>query len=133
MIFNAAHYSINFSERMSHLSLALDSFPMSCYYSAMQVLSAGLPLLTFPGAIPSGRGTATIMNAAGLNDLICRDQADMEAKALALIRRPDILTGVRRLLPGRMRDSKLNDLEAVARAWEAALEQVLALPVRNLA
>ncbi|MFY7959964.1 MAG: hypothetical protein ACOVVK_07815 [Elsteraceae bacterium] len=132
MIFNAAHYSINFSERMSHLSLAIDSFPMSCYYSAMQVLSAGLPLLTFPGAIPSGRGTATIMNAAGLNDLICRDQADMEAKALALIRRPDILTGVRRLLPGRMRDSKLNDLEAVARAWEAALEQVLALPVRNL-
>jgi predicted O-linked N-acetylglucosamine transferase (SPINDLY family) len=133
MTFNSARYSIDFPERMSNLSLALDSFPMSCYFSAMQVLSAGLPLLTVPGAIPSGRGTATILNAANLYALICRDQAEMEAKALALLRQPAILTELRSLLPIRMRESLLNDLPRVARAWESALEQVLALPVRAIA
>jgi hypothetical protein len=32
-----------------------------------------------------------------------------------------------------MRESLLNDLPRVARAWESALEQVLALPVRAIA
>lgn len=132
LIFHRAKYSIGFYERISSLSLALDSFPLSCYFSAMQVLSAGLPLLTFPGAIPSGRGTATILNAADLGELICRDQADMEEKAIALLRQPEILVEIRRALPARMRESRLNDLNGVARAWEAALDQVLALPVRDL-
>lgn len=131
-ILNNAEFGDGFRERLEPLSLAIDSFPMSCYFSAIQTLSAGVPILTFPGALPSGRGTTTVLNAAGVPGLVCSDEHELEAKAIALLRHPDVLADLRRMLPVRMRESMFNDFRGVARAWEGVLDQALALPVRDL-
>jgi len=111
---DTAVYNSEYRERLAPLALGLDSFPFGCYFSAIQSLSAGLPLLTFPGATPTGRGAAAIMNAAGIGELICADQPEMEARAIALLRDPQELNRLRRVLPERMRASMLNDLPGTA-------------------
>jgi len=127
-----AIYNKDFRDRLAPLWLALDSFPFGCYLSAMQALSAGVPLLTFPGRTPGGRGAATILNGAGMKELILPDQSAMESKAIALLREPSELIRLRRVLPDVMRGSLFNDPIETAKVYEAALDQVLSAPVRDL-
>ena len=129
---NFATYGQDFAARLSTISLALDSFPVGSYFSAIQALSAGVPLLTFPGKTPLGLGAATVMNAAGLQDLVSTDLAMMEERAVALLRTPELLKGLRSRLPQAIRTSGLGDFAATAGAWEIALDQGLALPVRQI-
>jgi protein O-GlcNAc transferase len=129
---NFATYGEDFASRLSTISLALDSFPVGSYFSAIQALSAGVPLLTFLGKTPLGLGAATVMNAAGLQDLICADPGAMEERAVALLRAPELLRDLRCGLPQAVRASGLGDFPATAGAWEIALDRGLALPVRQI-
>lgn len=125
-------YNSKFRERLARIDLALDSFPAGCYFSAIQALSAGVPLLAFPGVTPQGRGAMTVMNGAGVEGLLCATQAEMERRAVELLRNPVELRALRQSLPATMRASRFSDLVASARAWETALDQALALPDRPI-
>lgn len=120
-----------FPERMAPLWLAIDSAPFSCYYTAVQALSTGLPLLTAPGPLPVSHLAAAILTAIGLEQWIFPDTDALIAQAVALLRDPAHLADLRQQAAAGVRASMLADLPASARAWDQALADVLALPVRG--
>ena len=66
--------------------LFLDTHHYNAHTTAVDALWAGLPVLTFSGSTMAGRVATALLYAAGLPELVARDRADYESRALALAR-----------------------------------------------
>lgn len=82
--------------------LFLDTLPVNAHTTASDALWAGLPVLTCAGEAFAGRVAASLLHAIGLDDLVTRDLAAYEARALELARDPAALRG--RVVPARLAD-----------------------------
>jgi predicted O-linked N-acetylglucosamine transferase (SPINDLY family) len=85
--------------------LFLDTFLFNAGATAVHALWAGLPLLTCPGEGYAARMGASLCAAAGLEALICPDQAAYEARAITLATsdRSELSSLRRQLIEGRDR------------------------------
>lgn len=119
-----------FRDRMAPLWLAIDTTAFSCYYTALQALSAGVPILTVPEALPASHLTASVLEGIGADLLICRNEQALIDKAIMLLTNPGALANLRAMVAEDVRASLFADLPASAKMWEQTLERVLALPVR---
>ncbi|MDB5734890.1 MAG: repeat-containing protein [Alphaproteobacteria bacterium] len=113
--------------RQQLADLFLDTLPYNAHTTASDALWAGLPLVTTPGHSFPARVAASILQAAGLPELIAPDLPAYEALALKFAREPEALQAVRDKLVV-VRETPLFDtarftcnLEA---AYGAMLEQV---------
>jgi predicted O-linked N-acetylglucosamine transferase (SPINDLY family) len=100
--------------------LFLDTLPCNAHTTASDALWAGLPVLTCPAGAFAGRVAASLVQAAGLPELIAPDLAAYEALALGLAREPAALAEIKAKL-ARNRDAcPLFDAARSARHIEAA-------------
>ena len=106
--------------RQQLADLFLDTLPYNAHTTASDALWAGLPLLTVPGQSFPARVAASILQAAGLPELIAQDFAAYEAKALALARQPAALKAIRDKLASSRSDMPLFDTPRFTRELEAA-------------
>ena len=104
--------------------LFLDTLPYNAHATACDALWAGLPVLTCSGHAYAGRVAASMLQAAGLPQLVTNNAQDYEALALALARDPARLHGLRAKLAGRT--SPLFDTPRFACDIEALYERILA-------
>ncbi len=102
--------------------LFLDTHHYNAHTTAMDALWAGLPVLTFPGTTIAGRVAGGLLHAAGLPELVARDRADYEARALALARSPAALKELRAKLATHRATFPLFDATRYRTAIEAAYE-----------
>ncbi len=114
-----------FRDRLAHLWLAVDSAPLSAFLTAQQALSAGLPLLTLPGAEIASRQAAGVLRTIGMEQLIAKDVSALQALAIELLSDRARLTALRATLPERVRASPLGDPTAGARMLEAAFVECM--------
>jgi predicted O-linked N-acetylglucosamine transferase (SPINDLY family) len=70
--------------RLALADLFLDTLPYNAHTTASDALWAGLPVLTCMGATFAARVAGSLLNAAGLPELITHSLADYEALALKL-------------------------------------------------
>jgi predicted O-linked N-acetylglucosamine transferase (SPINDLY family) len=105
---------------MSHADLFLDSLPYNAHTTASDALWAGLPLLTCRGTAFPGRVAASLLNAAGLPELVTENGEDFEALALKLARDPKLLLSVREKLARVKGAAPLFDTDLYRREIEAA-------------
>ncbi len=68
--------------RLAHADLALDCFPYGSHTTASDALWAGVPLIGLSGDTFAARVSASILEAAGLGDLITTSLSDYRALAL---------------------------------------------------
>jgi protein O-GlcNAc transferase len=114
-----------FVEQKAHLArlglgdLFLDSLPCGAHTTASDALWAGLPLITRRGSSFAGRVAASLLQAAGLPELITQSAEEFEALAVALARDPERLAVIRRKLAS-VADTPLFDTDAFRRGIEAA-------------
>lgn len=101
--------------------LFLDTFPYNAHTTASEALWAGLPLLTLAGQSFASRVAASMLNAVGLEELICHEQLAYENRAIELIKDPGQLRLYRQRLADRKSDSPLFDSRRFARDFEALL------------
>jgi predicted O-linked N-acetylglucosamine transferase (SPINDLY family) len=88
--------------RQQLADLFLDTLPYNAHTTASDALWAGLPLVTTPGRSFPARVAASILEAAGLAELIAPDLAAYEALALGLAHDPAALNAIReKLMTGR--------------------------------
>jgi predicted O-linked N-acetylglucosamine transferase (SPINDLY family) len=119
------HFAPRLADRARHLArhrlaaLYLDTFAFGGATSAMDALLAGLPVLTFRGAQAYGRIGASFNTVLGLPELIAGDPAAYVATALALLRSPDRLAGLRARLERAVATGPLFDAARFTRALEA--------------
>jgi predicted O-linked N-acetylglucosamine transferase (SPINDLY family) len=106
--------------RLGLADLFLDSLPYNAHTTASDALWAGLPLLTCLGGTFPGRVAASVLEAAGIPELITRSLAEYEALALALTRDRDRLLSLRRRLEQSRGTSPLFDTDAYRINLESA-------------
>ena len=81
--------------RLALADLFLDTLPYNAHTTASDALRAGLPLLTCRGTGFAGRVAASVLQAAGLPELITASLEEYENRALAFALHTDELANVR--------------------------------------
>ncbi len=81
--------------RLQRADLALDTLPYNAHTTGRDALIAGVPMVTCPGSGFAGRVGASLVAAAGLEELIVRDLAEYRALALDLAGDPSRLGRLR--------------------------------------
>jgi len=123
-----------FAERMAlpeHLArqraadLFLDTFPCNAHTTASDALWAGLPLLTLAGQAFASRVAASLLNAVGLPELVCRSLPEYQALAIGLALDESRLIKIRMRLNGNLLSSPLFDVERFSRSLEHKFQQLL--------
>ena len=105
--------------RFSHADLFLDTSPCNAHTTASDALWAGVPVLTCRGQTFAGRVAGSLLNAAGIPELITQSIEEYEQLALALAQHPDRMLALRRRV-NKARDGPLFDLPKLTRHIEAA-------------
>ncbi|MBV9548767.1 MAG: tetratricopeptide repeat protein [Alphaproteobacteria bacterium] len=119
---------VDLGHHLSRLALAdlfLDTLPYNAHTTASDALWAGVPLLTCRGSAFPGRVAASLLQAAGLPDLICETLSDYEDAALALVRDNDRLTKLRAKLARNRDTCALFDTARFTRNLEAAYRKMM--------
>jgi predicted O-linked N-acetylglucosamine transferase (SPINDLY family) len=106
--------------RQQLADLFLDTLPYNAHTTASDALWMGLPLVTTPGHSFPARVAASILQAAGLPELIAGDLLAYEALALKLAREPAQLKAIREKLTATRNRMALFDTARFTRNLEAA-------------
>ena len=108
--------------RHRHADLFLDTLPYNAHTTASDALWAGLPLLTCRGTTFPGRVAASLLQAAGMPELITESLADYERMAVTLATEPTRLAELRARLAGNRSTCRLYDSDRFRRHIEAAYQ-----------
>lgn len=100
--------------------LFLDTLPYNAHTTASDAVWAGLPVITCLGAAFPGRVAASVLKAAGLDELITTSLADYEALALKLARDPARLAALKDKIAINRGSCPLFDTKRFARNIEQA-------------
>lgn len=107
--------------RVRCADLALDCFPYGSHTTGADMLLAGVPFVGLSGATFASRVSASILAAAGLNELVASSLDDYRELALRLARDAAALAAVRSRVAGDVRRSSLFGVEAFTRSLEDGL------------
>ena len=107
--------------------LFLDTIISNAHTTASDALWAGLPLLTRRGTAFAGRVAASLLQAAGLPELVTHALQEYENLAIRLAREPARLKSFRQRLAEARFQAPLFDTAATTRHIEAAYEKMQAL------
>jgi predicted O-linked N-acetylglucosamine transferase (SPINDLY family) len=108
--------------RQALADLFLDTLPINAHTTANDALCAGVPLLTCLGAGFAGRVAASLLNAAGLPELITETLQAYEALALELARNGGRLAAIREKLARNRSTYPLFDTDRLRRHIESAFQ-----------
>jgi predicted O-linked N-acetylglucosamine transferase (SPINDLY family) len=108
--------------RHAHADLFLDTFAVNAHTTASDALWAGLPLVTRRGQQFAARVAASLLEAAGLSELITASDEEYERLALSLARDPQRLAAIRQKLAERRDTAPLFDTALYTRHFEAGLD-----------
>lgn len=104
--------------------LYLDTSPYNAHSTACDALWAGVPVLTCTGRTMAARVATSVLTTAGLPELIAKDLAEYESRALQLAREPERLARLRQRLAEQR--SPLFDTAVYCRNLEQAYAQMAA-------
>jgi predicted O-linked N-acetylglucosamine transferase (SPINDLY family) len=107
--------------RMQLADLFLDGLPYNAHTTGSDALWAGVPLVTRRGSAFPGRVAASLLQAAGLSDLVTESEQDYEALAVRLATDAPALAAIRQRIT---RDCPLFDTDLFRRHIEAAYEKM---------
>jgi len=119
---------MDLAEHLGRLQLAdlvLDTSPVNAHTTASDALWAGVPIVTTPGESFVARVASSIVDAAGLPELIAPDGDAYEALALALARDPQRLGALRARLAAQRLQCPLFDSAAYTRDLEDLYARML--------
>jgi protein O-GlcNAc transferase len=104
--------------------LFLDTLPCNAHTTASDALSMGLPVLTCAGTTFAGRVAASLLSAAGLEELIAPSLEDYESMALKLAQDQSLLNSLRERVESSRHGGPLFDTALFTRHIEAAYTQM---------
>jgi len=104
--------------RYADIDIALDPLPQGGGISTLDALWMGVPVVTLYGHNVSGRPTASVLAAIGLNDWIAKTPDDYVALAIRKATKREELATLRRRLRPMLKDSPIANAPRYARALE---------------
>jgi len=110
--------------RLALADLMLDTLPYNAHATASDALWAGVPVVTCAGQAFAGRVASSLLDAAGLRELIAQTLADYESLALKLARDPQRRAALRETLVRNRGHAPFFDSRRHTRMMEAAFRQM---------
>jgi hypothetical protein len=104
--------------RIGVADLFLDTLPYGAHSTAADAVTAGLPILTVKGRSFAARFCASVVDAAGLGDLVCNNADEYVRRAIAFGQNPELLTRYRERLAAARDASTLRDIPGLVRTLE---------------
>ena len=104
--------------------LALDTRLYNGHTTTIDMLWAGVPVVTLPGTTFQARVSASLLKAAGMTDTIARDLEDYRRIALTLAREPAKLAALKAKLAANRTRAPLFDTGLFARKLEIAFREI---------
>jgi protein O-GlcNAc transferase len=107
----------SYSEHLARVALAglfLDTAPFNAHVTAIDAISAGVPVLTLAGTSMSGRAGQSLLTALHLTELIARSVEEYQRTAIRLAREREKLAAIR----DKMIRNRAALLDARAFAWD---------------
>ncbi len=117
----------DFSDHLARLALVdlfLDTLPYNAHSTAADALKSGLPVLTCRGHSFAGRVAASLLESAGLTELITTSLDEYESRALALAENPVDLADIRAKLNAWRAARGAGSLGGIVRNLETAYRQM---------
>lgn len=111
--------------RHVHADLFLDTLPYNAHTTCSDALWMGLPVLTCAGDTFASRVAGSLLNAAGLPELVAHDLQTYEAKALYYASYPHDLAALKTRLGNAKSNSKLFDTPLFAQSLESLYKEML--------
>ncbi len=121
-------------ERPAHLArlaladLALDTWPHNGGVTSLDALWAGVPVLALRGATPGARVGASMLHAAGFDDLVFTDRDHLVDRAVELARDEAARTALKARLADARQGSRLFDVGFLARELERCYQMMWSDP-----
>ena len=116
-----APFAASYDDHLARFRVAdlfVDAFPYNAHTTACEALWAGLPLVTLSGGTAVSRIAGSLLQAAGLGELVADDLADYERKIRALVAAPPRLAEIRETLARTRSSGALFDPEGYCRLLE---------------
>lgn len=118
---------VNMAEHLARHRLAdlfLDTLPYNAHTTAIDALWAGLPVLTCLGSTFPGRAAASLLQAAGMPELITHSLEAYEKRALQLARETEQLGALKAKLARNRETCSLFNTERFVRYIEVAYSKM---------
>ncbi len=112
--------------RFALADLFLDTFPYGAHTTAANSMWMGVPILTVPGRSFASRVCASLVHAAGMDDLVCPTADVYVTRAIELGRNPEKLTAAKQKLAANRDTCLLFDTPKLARSLEDLYRQMWA-------
>lgn len=110
--------------RHVHADLFLDTAPYNAHTTCSDALWMGLPVLTCTGDTFAARVAGSLLNAAGLSELVTYTLKDYESKALYLASNPDALNAMKQKLIADRMTSPLFNTADFAKSLETVYQSI---------
>lgn len=107
------------------IDIALDTYPYTGALTTCEALAMGVPVVTRAGARPGSAFGRSILQAAGLGELVTQTRAAYRERAAALARDRELLSALRANLRAMLLTSPLLDGRRYARELEALYEALV--------
>jgi predicted O-linked N-acetylglucosamine transferase (SPINDLY family) len=111
--------------RISLSDLFLDTNPYNAHSTAIDFLKAGVPIIAIPGNSFPSRVSASILYAIGLPELIMKNQAEYELKAIELAKNPTLLTNIKEKLAKNRKCAPLFNTRLYTKNLEQAYIKIM--------
>jgi predicted O-linked N-acetylglucosamine transferase (SPINDLY family) len=108
--------------RLPLAGLFLDGLPYNAHTTGSDALWAGVPLITRTGTAFAGRVATSLLEAAGLPELVTKNATEFETLAVKLARDPAAIKKLRDKLARARESSSLFDTAAFTRNLESAYQ-----------
>lgn len=126
LIFMAKLPHRDYLARYAHVDLFLDTLPYNAHTTASDALWAGCPVLTLAGDTFAGRVAASLLQHAGLPELVTDDEDSFIALAVSLGSHHEALQLLRHHLEQQRRHGKLFDMAGYAIDFRRAVQAMVA-------
>ena len=120
-------FSPDYLMQYRDIDIILDTAPYNGGLTTCDALYMGVPVITLRGKSHGSRYGATILEAAGLPELVANNLREYVFKAVQLARNGILLNRLHRELPDMVRSSRLMDARAYMQDLEGAYKEIWAL------
>ena len=118
--------------RLKQADLFLDAWPYNAHSTGMDVLNAGVPILTKAGKSFAARVGASLLTSLNLPELIAHSTDEYEAKAIQLANNPALLKEIKAKVQDQNARSKLFDTKQFTLGLESLYKQMYELKQAGL-
>ena len=117
-------YSPDYLEQYADIDIALDTFPYTGGVTTCEALYMGVPVIAKAGGTHGSRFSTSILENAGLSQLVARGDMEYVRKAVELADSPDILRRLHRDLRAHVEASPLMDAKGYMKDLEDIYREI---------